>query len=561
MTTTSGRFLAVILGLLAPLDQTTATSESLVGRVLAGRYRITAPLGRGGAGNVFLAVQEPLGREVAVKVLRTDIAEGALKEFESRFLREAALAGRLSHPNVVTVHDFGTTEDGMRYVAMEALKGQTLRDAMRRGPMEPRRAVRVAIGVARGLRHAHQAGLVHRDIKPTNVFLVKGDGGEERPVVLDFGLVKASDHEDSLVTKVGTYMGTPAYMAPEQAMGNGDVDGRTDLYALGCVLYRMLTGVLPYSSDNPLSLALKHQTEPYPPMTGRVDGTAVDADLEAIVERVLSKNPDDRYADADAFALALEEWLAGGESLVAAAPPASAGSMVGVGVGAGVAAFGLLGGLGIALAAIVVAIGVAGGGLLLGSPAPSVSVEPFEEAEVVGDASEDGADEEVEGDVGDEPGGAEGADGVVGLDVEARDPPRRSKGSKRKAPAPTEAPAAAAPVPAGSAAAASRPAPAPAAAPSRPAPAPAPAASRPAAAPVASGSAVTVDGVAFDAGHAKRALVWLNSAPEAQVRAAGIAGRQVNIILNGRPFASVAAFGSTPYIGPKTVQSVANATR
>ncbi|MBT3220404.1 MAG: serine/threonine protein kinase, partial [Proteobacteria bacterium] len=285
-------------------------SDSLHGLLLGGRYEIIGPLGKGGAGHVYRAIQQPLGREVALKVLRTDISVTARAEFEPRFLREAAMAGQLHHPNVVRVFDYGCESDGTRFVVMELLSGITLAQKLRNvGHLPAMEAARVGAGIARGLRHAHGKGMVHRDVKTGNIVLVPDDDGLERPLLLDFGLVKLYDGAtDSDLTKVGTYMGTPAYMSPEQAKGDGVVDQRSDIYSLGCVLYRAATGKLPYMADNPLSMALKHTTQIYPEMATVVPDLQVDEELEAIIRRCMSKEPKNRYQDAGELAAALEEY-------------------------------------------------------------------------------------------------------------------------------------------------------------------------------------------------------------------------------------------------------------
>jgi serine/threonine-protein kinase len=287
-----------------------AGAHPMLGRTLGGRYRVTAPIARGGAGAVYVAVQEPLGREVAVKVLRTDVDDVTREEFEARFLREAALLSRLRHPNLVAVFDFGT-EDDLRYVVMERLKGATLRQALREsGRMPARETARLGAEIARGLRHAHQAGLVHRDIKPNNVLLEPDDDGVLHAKVIDFGLVKEMVSGDLLesITRVGAYLGTPAYMAPEQARGEAGIDARADVYAIGVTLYQLLTGKLPYDAETALGLAVMHSTELYPPMAVRAPDARIPPDLEAIVARCMEKEAAARY-DAGELALALEAWL------------------------------------------------------------------------------------------------------------------------------------------------------------------------------------------------------------------------------------------------------------
>ncbi|MCA9494941.1 MAG: serine/threonine protein kinase, partial [Myxococcales bacterium] len=196
---------------------------------------------------------------------------------------------------------------GIHYVVMELLEGRTLASALRR-PMDPEEAARIGIGVARGLRHAHEQGLIHRDVKPHNVMLVRDDDGREQPKLMDFGLVKSVRSDEDSMTMVGQFMGTPAFMAPEQARGR-EIDARADLYSLGVMLFRMLTGVLPYEADHPLAMAMAHQSEPIPRMADAAPDVRVPPELEAVVRKAMAKKPDDRWPDAATLADALDFWL------------------------------------------------------------------------------------------------------------------------------------------------------------------------------------------------------------------------------------------------------------
>ena len=289
------------------ISDLTPASDALLGLVVGQRYEVTGALGVGGAGHVYRAIQRPLGREVAIKVLRDDLSDEARKTFEDRFLREAALAGRLHHANLVTVHDYGT-DRGLSYVVMELLEGRTLHQRLREeGAMGAQEAARIAAAVARGLRHAHHHGLVHRDVKPNNIMLVRDEDGTEHPKLVDFGLVKSTTETDMMVTDAHKFMGTPAFMAPEQAERT-DIDGRADQYALGCVLYRMLTGKVPFDAKTPLGMAESHKSDPIPRMAERAE-VAVPPALEAIVRQAMAKRPEDRFEDCGHLADALEDWL------------------------------------------------------------------------------------------------------------------------------------------------------------------------------------------------------------------------------------------------------------
>ena len=509
-----------------------------VGKTLGGRYEIFGVVGKGGAGHVFRAVQQPLGRVVAVKVLRTDLTPAAQKTFGDRFLREAALAGRLAHPALVTVHDYGQQDEdadgvpaGTRWVVMELLEGRTLWHRIRQeGCIPPREAARIAAALARGLRHAHSNGLVHRDVKPNNVVLVADDDGVEQPKLVDFGLVKPAAGEGPLVTEVGQYMGTPAYMAPEQADGR-DVDGRADQYALGCVLYHMLSGVVPFEGNTPLGIAVQHKTDAVPPISRR-SGVAVAPALEVIVRRSMAKGADDRYADCGAMADALEAWLQGLEAPVRPARRwplaigAAAALLLVVGAGGVALVAGLARGAGLAV------------GVLTGATEEPVAGEvegmPTEVQPATDDGLADADDEPVVEPVAEE-------DPVAGEEpVAEEDPPVEepvdAPPEPRPAPPPTPPPA---PAPAPTPAPALTPAPAPAA----PAPAPAPAGS------------VVFDDVAMSPEDARAAVAWINGATPEQLEAAGVYRRGVEVVLENRPFADMEAFAATRMIGTKTVEA------
>ncbi|MGZ4632727.1 MAG: Stk1 family PASTA domain-containing Ser/Thr kinase [Actinomycetes bacterium] len=269
----------------------TTVKDPLVGRVLDGRYHVEARLARGGMATVYEAVDSRLDRTVALKVMHASLAED--EEFVSRFIREAKSAARLSHPNVVAVYDQGA-DDGHVFLAMEHVPGRTLRDLVRdRGRLSPRQALEVLEPMLAALGAAHQAGIVHRDVKPENV-LLSDDG---RVKVADFGLARAVTSSTSH-TNSGILMGTVGYLSPEQ-VERGIADPRSDVYAAGIVLYEMLTGVKPYDGDSAIQIAYRHVHDDVPPPSQLVPG--LPAELDALVARATSRDPDGRPVDARRF--------------------------------------------------------------------------------------------------------------------------------------------------------------------------------------------------------------------------------------------------------------------
>jgi serine/threonine-protein kinase len=252
---------------------------------------------------VYRARDDLLGREVALKVLSDRFSHD--RSFVERFRREAQSAANLNHPNIVSLYDYGA-DDGNYFIVMEFIDGHSLSEIIARdGPLMPERSAEIAAEVARALQRAHAAGLVHRDIKPGNIMLTSA--GQTK--VTDFGIARAlhSDGEATM-TQTGMVIGTAAYLSPEQAQGD-PVDARSDVYALGCVLYEMLTGRVPFAGDTPLSIAYKHVRElPQPPSTLNRD---VPQDLDSIVMKALAKNADNRYASAAEMQQDLERYLAG----------------------------------------------------------------------------------------------------------------------------------------------------------------------------------------------------------------------------------------------------------
>src|ERR687885_1052372 len=238
--------------------------------------------------DVFLAHDNVLGRDVVLKLLKDQYLGD--EKFIERFRREAQSAAALSHPNIVSIFDRGSSEDGTYYIAMEYLPGGTLKDRiLRRGALPARTAAAVALQIAEALRCAHERGVIHRDIKPHNILIT--ESGDVK--VTDFGIARAAS--SSTMTRTGSILGTAHYISPEQAMGEPVSQG-SDLYSLGVVLYEMLTGTLPYDAETPIGIAMKHVNgHLVPPRELNPD---VPKGIDAITIRLLAKNPDERYSDA-----------------------------------------------------------------------------------------------------------------------------------------------------------------------------------------------------------------------------------------------------------------------
>jgi eukaryotic-like serine/threonine-protein kinase len=269
------------------------------GTVIDGRYNVLSRIGSGGMADVYLAQDQLLGRQVALKLLQYRFAED--QEFVERFRREASSAAGLSHPNVVAVFDRGEW-DGTYYIAMEYLPGRSLKTVVREeGPMDPASAIEIVIQILLAAKFAHQRGIIHRDLKPHNVIL----DGEGRAKVTDFGIARAGASD---MTLTGSIMGTAQYLSPEQAQGQ-TVSETSDLYAVGIVLYELLTGVVPFDGETAVSIALQQvSAEPPPPS---LLNPAVSPQLDAVVARALAKNPQERFVDAGEFIVALQSARAG----------------------------------------------------------------------------------------------------------------------------------------------------------------------------------------------------------------------------------------------------------
>lgn len=308
----------------------------LLGQVLDGRYKIESVLGQGGMGMVFRATQTSVQRPVAVKTLNPSLA--AAPQFFERFRREAEIASRLRHPNVITIFDFGRAPDGTCYFVMELLQGESLKECVKRdGPMSLRRAISIIEQAMLGLAHAHAEGCVHRDLKPHNI-MVQSLEGRDFVKVLDFGLVKAMEQEEEeQLTSTGQVLGTPQYMPPEQA-GGESVDQRSDLYSMAGVLYFCLTGSSPFGANTVRKALTASLTQPVPAVNSKRQGAPVPATLDAFFKKALSPEKEDRYQNADEFIEAMLDTVAdlSPEELDARPSGGAAGSERGTGSRPGV---------------------------------------------------------------------------------------------------------------------------------------------------------------------------------------------------------------------------------
>jgi serine/threonine-protein kinase len=283
--------------------------EEFVGQKLGGRYLLKSIVGAGGFGAVFEGEDTRIKKKVAVKLLFADM----LRDHEAviRFKLEAEAASQVGHANIIDITDFDFTEDGTAYMVMEFLQGEDLAHVIRKAEQpDLARVVRLCAQACRGLGAAHRKGIVHRDLKPGNIFVAQRDGAVEQVKVVDFGISRASELDDSeeRLTKTGQILGTPYYMAPEQADGIREVDGRTDIYAMGIILYEGCTGDLPFKARTPIGLITKHASEvPRPP---RALNPEISDLLQNTILKALEKDPEDRFADMVEMEQALLHCLA-----------------------------------------------------------------------------------------------------------------------------------------------------------------------------------------------------------------------------------------------------------
>ncbi|MEO6208682.1 MAG: serine/threonine-protein kinase [Gemmatimonadaceae bacterium] len=292
-----------------PTDGSTLRSASggdIIGSIIADRYHVIRKLGEGGMGQVYLAEHVKMGRMSAIKVMTSALANDV--DAVGRFNREAANASRINHPNIAAIYDFGETSDGLIYLAMEFVEGESLTKLCEAlGALPAPRAAEIARQVASALEAAHERGIVHRDLKPDNIMISRGRDGADLVKVVDFGIAKAAEGAGQKVTRTGLVVGTPEYMSPEQLTGD-TLDGRSDLYALGLVTFNMLTGMLPFTGQTTQEALLKRLTDrPLSLAEARTDLVWPPA-LQAVIDRALSRLASDRYQHASEF----------GEAIVAA---------------------------------------------------------------------------------------------------------------------------------------------------------------------------------------------------------------------------------------------------
>ncbi len=283
-----------------------SASADLMGTVVAERYHIIKKLGEGGMGTVYLAEHVKMGRKSALKVMNPGMNTDP--DAIARFNREAANASRLSHPNICAIYDFGETPDGLIYLAMEFIEGQSLTALIETsGYLPPARAAAIIHQSADALQVAHDAGIVHRDLKPDNIMIAKNRDGSDQAKVVDFGIAKAHSSDAQKVTKTGLVVGTPEYMSPEQLSGD-KLDGRSDIYSLGLVAFNCLTGALPFAGESAQESMIARLIEQPKTLAAIKPDVAWSAELQAVMDKALTRDANERYQSAAQFGR--EMWAA-----------------------------------------------------------------------------------------------------------------------------------------------------------------------------------------------------------------------------------------------------------
>ena len=337
-------------------------TDPFIGVVVGERYRIVSRIGVGGMGAVYRAEHTMMRRDLAIKVLLPEL--GGKEEFARRFEREAESASRLTHPNIITVTDFGRTAEGSLFLAMEFLAGESLSDAIKAGPMPLGRSLAIMRQMLRALEHAHAAGVVHRDLKPENIMLVEREGQRDVVKILDFGIAKVTQPQSGgeALTQAGVIFGTPEYLSPEQALGEA-VDARADIYAAGIILYEMLAGRRPFENEDKVKIISMHLSHAPPRMREVSPTVDVPLPLEQAIMQSLEKTREHRFATASAFLTALDE----AEAPVEASGGFARGAAISTGAGSWGAGTGqrrLGGGRVSRLAMTVAAVVLIGGGVM-----------------------------------------------------------------------------------------------------------------------------------------------------------------------------------------------------
>ncbi len=299
--------------------------DPFIGRdILDGQFKILQKIGSGGMGSVYKASQPAMNRMVGVKILHPKLANR--KDLVSRFRREARAMSHLAHPNTTKVFLYGELDDGSLYIVMEFLDGKNLNQTVRaEGPFPYQRALPILIQVCGALDEAHRAGIIHRDMKPENIFLCQQGGLKDYAKVLDFGLAKVTEREmrpgSLILTQEGMVFGTPEFMSPEQAQGKV-LTPASDVYSVAVILYEVLTGKLPYNAKTPMDYIQAHVTQKAIPLNERVQGRVFPELLQKVMDKALAKKAEDRFQSAAAFALGMQAVLDGKKEIPEGPPPA-----------------------------------------------------------------------------------------------------------------------------------------------------------------------------------------------------------------------------------------------
>ncbi len=283
--------------------------DPLINKVIQGRYKVLAQIGEGGMGVVYVAEHVEIEKKVALKVLRDDFSKRP--EVVARFRQEARSAGKIGNAHIVDVTDFGQLDNGGVYFVMEYLQGRGLNEVIRKERINVKRAANIVLQIAQALKAAHKLGIVHRDLKPENIYLIEKDEEKEYVKILDFGIAKISDRdsEGQRLTKTGMIFGTPEYMSPEQASGK-PLDNRVDIYALGCIMFEMFTGRVPFEGETFMAVLTQHMFEPVPRIESICDSVKVPESVKAVVYKAMAKEMEDRYSDMMELADDLERAMA-----------------------------------------------------------------------------------------------------------------------------------------------------------------------------------------------------------------------------------------------------------